>query len=143
MGLDTNVVYNYNNGDELFTKENAITPLLEFIPKDAIVWECAEKQTLDGNITKLLRRSGIKVITTSIHNGEDFLLTDLPKNIQSGYKSLVFEAVSIAMNVLKKINESGRTIIMATHDYALIMKFPSKTLKCEENTIFEVIQKSV
>ena len=47
------------------------------------------------------------------------------------------------MNVLKKINDSGRTIIMATHDYALIMKFPSKTLKCEDNTIFEVVQKTV
>ena len=47
------------------------------------------------------------------------------------------------MNVLKKINDSGRTIIMATHDYALIMKFPSKTLKCEDNTIFEEIKKTV
>jgi hypothetical protein len=81
MGLDTSVVYNYNNGDELFTKENAIIPLLEFIPKDAVVWECAEKKALDGNITKLLRKNGIKVITTSIHNGEDFLLTDLPKGV--------------------------------------------------------------
>jgi cell division transport system ATP-binding protein len=46
-------------------------------------------------------------------------------------------------SVLKKINENGKTIIMATHDYALLMKFPSKTLKCEDNTIFEVVQKTV
>ena len=45
--------------------------------------------------------------------------------------------------VLKKINENGKTVIMATHDYAVIMKFPSKTLKCEDNTIFEVVQKTV
>ena len=45
--------------------------------------------------------------------------------------------------VLKKINENGKTVIMATHDYALLMKFPSKTLKCEDNTIFEVVQRSV
>jgi cell division transport system ATP-binding protein len=30
------------------------------------------------------------------------------------------------LEVLRKINENGKTIIMATHDYALLMKFPSK-----------------
>ena len=46
-------------------------------------------------------------------------------------------------NQLKKINENGKTVIMSTHDYAVIMKFPAKTLKCEDNTIFEVVQKLV
>jgi len=32
---------------------------------------------------------------------------------------------------------------MATHDYALIMKFPAKTIKCDEGIVFEVIQKTV
>jgi cell division transport system ATP-binding protein len=32
---------------------------------------------------------------------------------------------------------------MVTHDYALLMKFPSKTLKCEDERIFEVVQRSV
>jgi cell division transport system ATP-binding protein len=47
------------------------------------------------------------------------------------------------LSVLKKINENGKTVIMATHDYALLLKFPSKTLKCEDNTIFEVVQRTV
>ena len=47
------------------------------------------------------------------------------------------------LEVLKKINEQGKTIIMATHDYALLMKFPSKTLKCEDKAIFEVIQRTI
>jgi cell division transport system ATP-binding protein len=42
--------------------------------------------------------------------------------------------------VLRKVNDSDRSVIMATHDYAVIMKFPAKTLKCENHTIFEVVQ---
>jgi len=46
------------------------------------------------------------------------------------------------MQVLQEINKSGRTILMATHDYALILKYPSKTLKCDEGKVFEVVQKN-
>jgi|SRR5690625_1266242 len=47
------------------------------------------------------------------------------------------------MEVLQEINRNGNTILMATHDYALLLKYPSKTLKCEDNQIFEVVQKTV
>ncbi len=47
------------------------------------------------------------------------------------------------MKVLQGINKSGRTILMATHDYALILKFPSKTLKCDGGKVFEVVQRAV
>ena len=47
------------------------------------------------------------------------------------------------MELLRKINANGKTIVMATHDYALLMKFPSKTLKCEDNKLFEVVQRTV
>jgi cell division transport system ATP-binding protein len=47
------------------------------------------------------------------------------------------------MEVLQEINKNGNTILMATHDYALLLKYPSKTIKCEDNQIFEVIQKTV
>ncbi len=43
------------------------------------------------------------------------------------------------MNVLEEINKLGITILMATHDYALILKFPHKTIKCEGGKIFEVV----
>jgi cell division transport system ATP-binding protein len=43
------------------------------------------------------------------------------------------------MNVLEEINKAGITILMATHDYALILKFPHKTIKCEGGKIFEVV----
>lgn len=47
------------------------------------------------------------------------------------------------MQVLQEINKNGRTILMATHDYALILKYPSRTLKCDGGKVFEVVQKSV
>lgn len=45
------------------------------------------------------------------------------------------------MKVLQDINKNGNTILMATHDYALLLKYPSKTLKCDENQVYEVVQR--
>ena len=45
------------------------------------------------------------------------------------------------MEVLQDINKNGNTILMATHDYALLLKYPSKTLKCDENAVYEVVQR--
>ena len=45
------------------------------------------------------------------------------------------------MELLKKLNENGITILMATHDYNMIVKFPGKIFKCEKGEIFEVITK--
>ena len=45
------------------------------------------------------------------------------------------------MEVLLDLNKKGHTIFMATHDYALILKYPSKTLKCEDSKVFEVVQR--
>lgn len=47
------------------------------------------------------------------------------------------------MEVLLEINKNGNTILMATHDYALLLKYPFKTLKCDEHQVFEVVQKTV
>ncbi|HBH23159.1 MAG TPA: phosphonate ABC transporter ATP-binding protein [Cytophagales bacterium] len=45
------------------------------------------------------------------------------------------------MEVLQELNKNGHTILMATHDYALLLKYPSKTYKCHENKLFEVVQR--
>ncbi len=47
------------------------------------------------------------------------------------------------MEVLQEISKNGNTILMATHDYALLLKYPSKTLKCDGQKVFEVVQKTI
>ncbi|MWB96516.1 ATP-binding cassette domain-containing protein [Flavobacterium sp. GA093] len=76
-------------------------------------------------------------IARALLNDPEFILADEPTG------NLDPQTSSEVLEVLKKINANGKTIIMATHDYALLMKFPSKTLKCEDERIFEVVQRTV
>ena len=46
------------------------------------------------------------------------------------------------MELLNEISKNGKTILMATHDYQLIVKFKQKTLKCEGGKLFEVLQQA-
>ena len=76
-------------------------------------------------------------IARALLNDPDLILADEPTGNLDPVTSVG------VMNVLKEIHESGKTILMATHDYALILKFPNKTIKCEGEELFEVIhQKS-
>ena len=45
------------------------------------------------------------------------------------------------MELFKKLNKNGMTILMATHDYNMILKFPAKILRCEDGQIHEVVKK--
>lgn len=46
------------------------------------------------------------------------------------------------MKLLHEINQQGTTILMATHDFGLISKFPKRTLMCEDQHVIEVKSKS-
>ena len=46
------------------------------------------------------------------------------------------------MNILNSINTQGTSIIMATHDYQLISKNPKKTIRIEDERIFELTKKT-
>lgn len=76
-------------------------------------------------------------IARALLNDPELILADEPTGNLDPQTSVE------VMKVLQEINKAGRTILMATHDYALILKYPSKTLKCDGNKVFEVIQRAV
>ena len=76
-------------------------------------------------------------IARALLNDPELILADEPTGNLDPQTSVE------VMKVLQDINQNGRTIIMATHDYALILKYPHKTLKCDGSKVFEVVQKAI
>lgn len=76
-------------------------------------------------------------IARALLNDPEIILADEPTGNLDPQTSVE------VMEVLRKINANGKTIIMATHDYALLLKYPAKTLKCEGGSVFEVVQRTV
>lgn len=113
------------------------------------------KELIDDKIQEVLKKVGMSTkgfkfphqlsggeqqriaIARALLNDPELILADEPTGNLDPQTSVE------VMKVLKEINHSGRTILMATHDYALLLKFPSKTLKCDGSKVFEVVQKNV
>jgi len=125
---------------------------LRFVLK-ATGWTDSKK--MDDKIEEVLNKVGMKTkgfkfphelsggeqqriaIARALLNDPELILADEPTGNLDPQTSVE------VMKVLQDINQNGRTIIMATHDYALILKYPHKTLKCDGSKVFEVIQKAV
>ena len=73
-------------------------------------------------------------IARALLNDPDLILADEPTGNLDPKTSLE------VMQLLNEIHQNGKTILMATHDYALIVKFKQKTIKCEGGSLFEVAQ---
>ena len=115
----------------------------------------SEKQEMDIKINEVLDKVGMKnavykmphqisggeqqrvAVARALLNDPEVIIADEPTGNLDPQTSVE------VMQLLKEINQNGKTIIMATHDYALLMKFPSKTLKCDSGTLFEVVQRTV
>lgn len=74
-------------------------------------------------------------IARALLNDPELILADEPTGNLDPQTSVE------VMELLKAINAQGNTILMATHDYALLLKYPSKTLKCDGQKVFEVVQR--
>ncbi len=125
---------------------------LRFVLK-ATGWTDPKK--MDNKIEEVLDKVGMKTkgfkfphelsggeqqriaIARALLNDPELILADEPTGNLDPQTSVE------VMKVLQDINQNGRTIIMATHDYALILKYPHKTLKCDGSKVFEVIQKAI
>ena len=74
-------------------------------------------------------------IARALLNNPELILADEPTGNLDPATSIE------VMQVLKDIHNSGTTIIVATHDYEIISKFPAKTIRIEKERLFELSKK--
>lgn len=112
-----------------------------------------DKKSMEQRIDKVLNKVGMKTkgfkypyqisggeqqrvaIARALLNDPELILADEPTGNLDPQTSVE------VMEVLQEIHKNGNSILMATHDYALLLKYPSKTLKCDGQRVFEVVQK--
>jgi cell division transport system ATP-binding protein len=118
---------------------------LAFVLK-ATGWK--DKTLIDGQIMNVLDKVELKrkaqnmpyqlsggeqqriVIARALLNNPQLIIADEP----TGH--LDPETSDDIMTILLEINrEEGPSIIMATHNYTLMKKYPARTIKCENNTL--------
>ncbi|MBL6646718.1 MAG: ATP-binding cassette domain-containing protein [Flavobacteriaceae bacterium] len=75
-------------------------------------------------------------IARALLNDPEIILADEPTGNLDPITSLE------VMELLRNINQKGTTILMATHDYNLISKYPNTTYKCEEGKLSEIKKNS-
>ena len=73
-------------------------------------------------------------IARALLNEPELIIADEPTG------NLVPETSKEIMTLFKKLHSQGMTLLMATHDYNMIVKFPGRIFRCEEGQLFEVIQ---
>ncbi len=72
-------------------------------------------------------------IARALINDPELILADEPTG------NLDPETSEGIMQLLLDISNSGRAVFMATHNFSLIGKFPSRTVKCESGKVMEVL----
>jgi cell division transport system ATP-binding protein len=124
--------------------DRSVTENLAFVLK-ATGWK--EKPGIDKRIGEVLERVGLGtkgykmpnqlsggeqqrvVIARALLNDPEIILADEPTG------NLDPETSNDIMEILTGISKNGRAVVMATHNYHLIEKYPSRTLKCEKGKL--------
>ena len=70
-------------------------------------------------------------IARALLNSPSVILADEPTG------NLDPETTNDIMKLIMKIRDNGTTILMATHNYNLILKYPSRVISCADGTITE------
>ncbi|MBK9292425.1 MAG: ATP-binding cassette domain-containing protein [Bacteroidetes bacterium] len=75
-------------------------------------------------------------IARALLNKPEIILADEPTG------NLDPETANGILRLLMSISEQGHAVLMATHNYNLIHKFPARVVKCEEGTLSDSAQKT-
>ena len=130
--------------------DRSIEKNLEFVLK-ATDW--SDKKKISNRISKVLEKVKLSetlkkfphelscgeqqriAIARAILNDPELILADEPTgNLDPATSAEIME-------VLKDINNNGTTILIATHDYDIISKFPAKTLRIEDGKFYQLQEK--
>lgn len=76
-------------------------------------------------------------IARALINDPDIIIADEPTG------NLDPETSERILQLLFEIKDQGKSVLMATHDVALMNKFPARTIVCEDSTIKESIAASI
>jgi len=71
-------------------------------------------------------------IARALLNSPDLILADEPTG------NLDPETSSDIMDLLMEIRNNGKTVLMVTHNYGMVKKYPFRTIKCENERVTEV-----
>ena len=123
---------------------------LQFVLR-ATGWKNSKE--IDSRIEKVIEMVGIKIntnkfpselsggeqqriaIARALLNKPNLIIADEPTG------NLDPQTSQEIMRLFKSLHKQGITILMATHDYNMIVKFPGRIFKCEEGKVFEVVTK--
>ncbi len=73
------------------------------------------------------------VIARALLNNPEIILADEPTGNLDPQTSIEL------MQIFKDLNEQGKTVVVATHDYPLIRRFPARIITVDEQKIFETV----
>jgi len=124
--------------------DRSVNENLKFVLK-ATGWK--DKNAIDERIKEVLEKVGLGTkgfkmphqlsggeqqrvsIARALLNDPELILADEPTG------NLDPETSEGIIQLLKTISENGRAVLMASHDFMMIEKYPSRTLRCESGKI--------